>query len=95
MSAELRDAGVEVVDAAVSEAWKRDADLAIDELAKSGNSFTAEDLRSMVGDPPNHPNAMGARFLKAAKRGLIIRVGYRQSQRESLHLHPIAVWKGA
>jgi hypothetical protein len=38
---------------------------------------------------------MGARFMAAARRGVIRKVGYRNGQRPSLHAHPIALWVGA
>lgn len=89
----LRDQGIARVDAAEDPAWRAAADVAIAELAASGEEFTAEDVRRIAGDP-THPNAMGARFRAAAQAGIIRRVGYRASSRVQLHAHPIAVWVG-
>ncbi len=82
-------------DVAASTSWKQDVDAAIVELAATGEPFTAEEVRELAGDPPDHPNAMGARFNAAARAGLIVRVGYRLARRASLHRHPIALWVGA
>jgi D-arabinose 1-dehydrogenase-like Zn-dependent alcohol dehydrogenase len=90
----LAVAGMAQADAAEHEAWKTKADAAIDQLAKSGKDFTAEDVRAIAGDP-SRPNAFGARIQAAKRDGTIVRVGYRASQRASLHAHPIAVWRGA
>ncbi len=81
-------------DEAADAGWKARVDAAIEELAASGAPFTAEDVREIAGDPPDHPNAMGARFAAAAQRGLIRSVGYRKARRASLHRHPIHVWEG-
>jgi len=90
---ELRDRGMALVDEAEPDAWKAKADAAIRSLAASGAEFGAEEVRAIAGSP-EHPNAFGSRFLQAAKRGLIRKVGYRNSSRPSLHAHPVAVWVG-
>lgn len=89
-----RDAGAEQVDENTSETWRAACDRAIATLARKRRPFTAEAVRDLVGDPPHHPNAMGSRFLAAARAGLITRVGYAPSARPTLHAHPIAVWQG-
>lgn len=76
------------------EDWRETCDAAIRELARTRGPFSAIDVRAIVGDPPNHYNAMGARFLAAARAGLIVRVGYVVSDRPTLHAHPIAQWVG-
>lgn len=92
----LRDQGAARADAAQPEEWKAAVDLEIARLARSGREFTADDVSSVVGDSPTgSQGAMGARFLAAAKRGVIVRVGYVKSSRPSVHAHPIAQWKGA
>jgi hypothetical protein len=87
-------AGMAQADAAEDEAWKARADIAIDQLAKSGREFTAEDVRAGAGDP-RRPNAFGARLQAASRSGVIVKVGYRASRRASLHAHPVALWRGA
>src|SRR5690348_8431813 len=90
---ELKTRGMELADASEGSEWKDRADAAIRSLAASGEEFTAEDVRARAGDP-SRPNAFGARFSSAAKRGLIRRVGFRNSSRPTLHSHPVAVWRG-
>jgi hypothetical protein len=91
---EQKQLGMARADEAAESAWKERVDDAIRLLAAGGGEFAADDIREISGDPPSHPNAMGARFYAMAKRGVIYRVGYRKSKRESLHAHPIAVWVG-
>jgi hypothetical protein len=90
----LRDAGMSRAEQAESDEWNAACDAAIAWWAKTGEEFTAEEVRKRVGDP-KHPNAMGPRFAAAARAGLIVRVGYARSPRPSLHAHPTALWKGA
>lgn len=87
--------GMERAEHAATHAWKHAWDVAIESLAASGRRFTADDVREIAGDPTDHPNAAGSRFLRASKRGLIRKVAYRPSDRESLHGHNVAVWIGA
>lgn len=72
----LRDAGISQVDANTPDAWKEAATrvlLVLGAASVAGliDTFTAEDLRAVVGDPPNHYNAMGARFMSATRNGWI------------------------
>lgn len=90
----LRDQGIAQVDSHTPEAWKTSMDTAISTYAKTGQSFTAEDVREIAGEPPT-PNAMGARFLAAIQRGIIRKVGYRSARRSSAHARAIAVYTGA
>jgi hypothetical protein len=90
----LRDAGASQVSDNAPSWWKQACDTAIAQHAARRQPFTAEDIRIVVGDPPNHPNAMGARFLAAAKGGLIERVGYQKPVRASRHANPLSVWRG-
>ncbi len=89
-----RDEGIGTVDLAEGVIWKSKADAAIQLLADSGESFTADDVRRIAGDP-RHPNAMGARLLKASRRGLIVCVGRRQSTRAECHAHANPLWRAA
>jgi len=90
----FRDAGTSQVSANTPDDWKIACDRVIQKFAAADRTFTAEDVRAVVGDPPNHPNAMGARFLAAAKAQLIVRVGYCTPARSSRHANALAVWRG-
>ena len=90
-----RDAGVDAVESRTPDWWRNLCDHVIAALAATGKEFSAVDVRALCGDPPNHFNAMGARFLAAARAGIVVRVGYRPSSRATLHAHPITIWRGA
>ena len=89
-----RDEGIGEVDLAEGTIWKSKADAAIQFLTETGCDFTADDVRSMAGDP-RHPNAMGARLLKASKGGLIKCVGIGQSTRAEAQARAVRIWRAA
>ncbi len=92
--AELRDRGVSMVDHSTPDDWKSACDAVIAAMAASGSEFTAEDVREFAGNPPK-PNAMGARFLAARRRGLIRRVGVTNATRSTRHACALMVYRGA
>jgi hypothetical protein len=80
-----------------SDAGYRDKLLAaIEVLAASGESFTADDVRQGAGDPPagTHPNIAGAIFQQAVKAGLIRTVGFAHSVRAVGHHNVVRLWRG-
>ncbi len=83
-----------MVDANTPEGWRDQCDVEIARLASLGETFTAEDVRKVVGDPPNHPNAMGARFLKAVRANLIARIGHKNGTRRAAHARLIGCYRG-
>jgi hypothetical protein len=91
---ELRDAGVSSVTEHTPGEWRSAADQAIVALANKREPFTADDVRELVGDPPNHPNAMGARFLDAVRAGIIRQVGRSLPVRASRHASSVGLWIG-
>lgn len=86
--------GMLLAEAAASPDWRERWSGAIAALASRGEAFTADQVREIAGEPDDHPNAAGALFHRAARSGLIRRVGYRKSARDVLHAHPIALWEG-
>lgn len=90
---ELRERGIDAVDANTPEDWKEQTDGIISWLARNGAEFTAEDVRPWVGEPP-HPNAWGARFAAAVKAGVITHLCYRKAKRASAHARVLAVYRG-
>lgn len=78
-----------------NEAWMEEAIHAIDVLAftRAGGTFTVEDLRRLCPEPKS-PNAWGAAFSVAAKKGLIVACGYTANKLPSAHARIVRVWRG-
>jgi len=73
--------------------WKIAAMDEITRLAKLGYRFTSEDIRRKVGPPPASPNAMGALFGAARKKGIIKKTGRLVApSRPELHGSPLFEW---
>jgi hypothetical protein len=92
---ELRDRGVERVLAHEEEVYKHRTLGVIAAFALTGEDFTADDVRAVVGDPPHHPNVLSALFRKARQIGIIVPVGIGTAQRKSRHAGLNRVWRGA
>ncbi len=90
---ELRDEGSEKVTRNAPDEWLALCDAIIRQLARSGEEFTAEEVRMWCGNPP-HPNAIGARFLVASKARIITRTGYRNATRPEAHARVLRVYRG-
>lgn len=73
--------------------WRAKAATAMDELAASGEEFSADQLVEKAGPPP-HPNMLGPTFANAARADLINAVGFRQATRASAHARIQRTWKG-
>lgn len=90
-----RDAGASLADDNAGPWWRSTADQAIAAMAAIGRPFTADDLVDSTGLPEAvSPRAMGARFLTAARRGVIEPVGYTRSRRRSARCAAVRVWRG-
>jgi hypothetical protein len=95
----LKSTGIARVSAATSPEWMDAAMAWITWLAQRGPPFTSENIIEEIGQPTDihgnpKPNAMGAVFCAAARRGLIVRTGYQQATRASRHAGMISVWRG-
>jgi hypothetical protein len=93
----LRDEGTNRVLAHEATLWRTQAFAAVEVLARlcaagERETFTAEDVRAVVGDPPHHANSFGAVFLKAARRGDIVGVGWTRSTRREAHACRLQVY---
>ena len=64
-------------------------------MAGLGFVFTAEDIREVVGSPTNHPNAMGARFRRAAQKNIIVVVGFTLGTRPESRARLLRKYKGS
>jgi hypothetical protein len=79
--------------------WADDAYETIKRLADCKIAFTSEDVIEIVGLPSggvgmNKNNATGAIMNKAARAGIIRKVGYTQATRKESHGSVHAVWIG-
>ena len=77
---ERRDSGIALVAESQSDEWTQAAMHCIGELAATGETFDADDVRRIVGTPL-HPNALGMLFKRAVESDALERVGMVQSQR--------------
>lgn len=90
-----RDQGAARADDNAGPWWRSTADQAIAAMAALGRPFTADDLVDHTGLPEAvSPRAMGARFLTAARHGVIEPVGYTTSRRPSARMAVVRVWRG-
>lgn len=90
---EARDEGLARVEQAGDDWDRRRIDQAITHLASQGRPFSANDARPLVEGVRSA--LIGARFLAAAKRGQIVKLGYVTSTDPGTHSHPIAMWVAA
>lgn len=77
--------------------WRVHAMEALRDLAALGEPFTADDVVGKVGLPDsgtNRNNAVGALFSAAAREGLIVRVGFRNTKRVAGHARVVSIWAG-
>lgn len=80
--------------------WADDAFEAIKMLASRKVEFTSEDVLEITGLPSggvgmHKNNATGAVMSKAARAGIIRKVGYTTAKRKASHSSVHAVWIGA
>lgn len=92
---ELRDEGIDLVEEHTPDDWRERCDAEIERQAGLGWTFTAEDIREFVGSPKNHPNAMGARFRRAAQKKIIVVVGFSLGTRRESHARLLRKYKGS
>lgn len=88
-----RDAGIALVTEHSTE-WQAHARAIIEDLAKSGEPFSADEFHARLTELPHHHNAVGAAFKAARKAGLIRKVGSKQSERPEAHARLVCVYQG-
>lgn len=78
--------------------WLADAREEIETLARrtrtSGDTFTADDIRTRVG-APDHQNWPGIAFSSAHRQGIIEPAGFTTSTTKSRHRGVIRTWRAA
>jgi hypothetical protein len=88
-----RDRGMARAEASLHAAWDRAViDQAITVLAATGRAFSANDVRDRL--PDVRPALVGARFMHAARRGLIERIGDELATHKAGHARRVSVWRG-
>ncbi len=90
---QLKNRGQQLVLSVEDIHWRERALNTIMVLATSDSPFTAEDVRTIAGDP-DRPNSMGALLSYCARKGLIRKVGRRNATRPSLHASELTEWSG-
>lgn len=94
----LRDAGLPQAGSGVAVAsfalWHYKALQAIAHLSLADASFSSEDIRRAIGEPPT-PNSMGSIFREAYKRGWIVPDGVTIASRPSRHASLLRTWRRA
>lgn len=86
-----RDLALQRVEGTADDQDRAVIDQALAAMIERGRAFSANDLRDLL--PVVRKSLVGARFLAAAKRGEIIRVGYVPSSEPTDHCRPIALWR--
>ncbi len=76
------------------------SDVALDALkafaVRIGKPFTTEDFRQSALVPePHHPNAWGAIFNAAARKGVIRQVGFSRPSNIKSHASVVMTWEAA
>jgi len=96
---QLRDEGIAQVSlpshVEEHEEWKAKYSSVIEGLAKSDKPFNSDDVWAIMGDPPCHPNIIGALFNKAVRSKLITPIDYRGVQRASGHARNAKLYIGS
>lgn len=94
---EERDRAIRNAENSLHTGWRLWAETVLEHLIDSGATFTADDLRAVVGDPPDgeHVNGVGGLFLRASKAGRIAFAGYKVSTRPAARGRPVRCWRGA
>ena len=72
-------------------AWTLNAVAKIERIRK-GASFTADDMRKRMKEPPPHPNCVGAAFQVAQARKLIVKSWWTTAKRPEAAGHLLHLW---
>lgn len=92
LALELRDEGMTLTTEASDELARNAVDQAIKVWAERGTPFSIESFRDLL--PDVRPALIGARFSAAARRGLIVAVGFERSSKPSTHGAFVRTWRG-
>lgn len=75
--------------------WRSGAERALAQLAGAGRPFVLSDLREepYCLPDPHHPNAWGSLMRWASRAGLVVPIGFRQSDVPSRHGSVVRIWQ--
>jgi len=91
--AQLRDEGMaKVSDPQEKSAWKLLFQLSAASLLAKNSRLTSEEVTSEIGNPPGHPNLIGACMRKFAVDNKLVPVGMTKSKNKSRHAGRAIVW---
>lgn len=94
VEARAKEVGMRAAElASTPSGWVERFDAELERRAATGVPFTSEDVTYAVGQPPSS-GAVGARINAAARRGLIVHVGYTKARRPNQHAAELRQWKG-
>jgi hypothetical protein len=88
---DLKDAGCAKVLENTPDQWVADFEQQAAALLRSAGSFTAEEVVTMIGQPPNHTNAIGAACRQFVKRNGLLG-SYEPAKSPSAHGRIITRW---
>jgi hypothetical protein len=88
---DLKDAGCALVLEHTPERWVAEFEQQATALLRANGSFTAEEVVTMIGQPPNHSNAIGAACRQFVKRNGLAG-SYEPAKSPSAHGRIITRW---
>jgi hypothetical protein len=88
---ELKDAGCALVLEHTPERWVAEFEAQATALLRANGSFTAEEVVTLIGQPPNHTNAIGAVCRTFVKRNGLTG-SYEPARSPSAHGRIITRW---
>ena len=88
---DLKDAGCIKVLKNTPDQWVADFEQQATALLRSAGSFTAEEVVTMIGQPPNHTNAIGAACRQFVRRNGLLG-SYEPAKSPSAHGRIITRW---
>jgi hypothetical protein len=96
-AAEAKADGIAAADEHARAAWRADAERAIEQVARSCDYFTADEVWQELADTSTAwtqtPAALGPLILAAARRGLIRKTDMRQATKIPRRHHDLIVWE--
>lgn len=91
-----RSRGIDAADVAALDQWKAEADEILARLARDRATVTSDDVwaAGLRPNPSGSSTALGARFVAAARAGLILKTDrVRQTAQVRSHGSPMTVWQ--